>query len=106
MYEAMILGLYHRFKLDEEEEKDEKPLDFERFVAEVMVRYFGGSARVTGGSGDYGVDIEYKTPAGDLLLGQVKCYAPWNKVSFDPIAIIHSQMVKQGAKFFRDGKVW
>lgn len=96
MYQAMALGLYHRFKNDNE--GDESPLDFEKFVARVMSDYFGGDATVIGGSGDYGVDIEYKGSDG-LYLGQVKCYQPHkNNVSFEPIAIIHSQMVKQNAK--------
>jgi restriction system protein len=30
-------------------------------------------------------------------LGQVKCYKPENPVGFEPIAIIHSQMIKQKA---------
>ncbi|WDH83450.1 restriction endonuclease [Paenibacillus urinalis] len=69
---------------------------FEQFAAEIMASVRGGSTYVTKGSGDYGVDIEEETDEG-LYLGQVKCYNDQNPVSFDPIAIIHSQMVKQGA---------
>lgn len=96
MKETLRIGLYHRYKRDLEEDKVENPLLFEHFVAEIMTSVRGGSTYVTKGSGDYGVDIEEETDAG-LYLGQVKCYNDYNPVSFDPIAIIHSQMVKQGA---------
>lgn len=96
MKETLRIGLYHRFKRDLEEEKAENPLMFEHFVAEIMTSVRGGSTYVTQGSGDYGVDIEEQTDEG-LYLGQVKCYNDHNPISFDPIAIIHSQMVKQGA---------
>ncbi|NOU99105.1 restriction endonuclease [Paenibacillus planticolens] len=33
-----------------------------------------------------------------ITVGQIKCNADNNPVSFDPIAIIHSQMIKQNAK--------
>ncbi|WP_160037104.1 restriction endonuclease [Paenibacillus sp. An7] len=96
MKETLRIGLYHRYKRDLVEDKVENPLLFEHFVAEIMTSVRGGSTYVTKGSGDYGVDIEEETNAG-LYLGQVKCYNDYNPVSFDPIAIIHSQMVKQGA---------
>lgn len=89
-------GLYQRFKRPEAgEEKEENPLLFEKFVAKVLENYYGGSAFVTKSSGDFGVDIEHKRDDG-LYLGQVKC--SWGSIGFDPIAIIHSQMVKQDAK--------
>lgn len=96
MKETLRIGLYHRYKRDLEGDKVENPLLFEHFVAEIMTSVRGGSTYVTKGSGDYGVDIEEETDAG-LYLGQVKCYSDQNPVSFDPIAIIHSQMVKQEA---------
>jgi hypothetical protein len=39
-------------------------------------------------SGDFGVAIE-ETRGDGLYLGQVKCYADYNQVTFDPFAIIH-----------------
>ncbi|MEF3352103.1 restriction endonuclease [Paenibacillus sp. GYB006] len=96
MKETLRIGLYHRFKRDPEEEKAENPLLFEHFVAEIMTSVRGGSTYVTKGSNDYGVDIEEETDAG-LYLGQVKCYNDLKSVDFKPIAIIHSQMIKQGA---------
>ncbi|GGH87578.1 restriction system protein [Pullulanibacillus pueri] len=93
---SLLLGLYHRYKKEEDPEKEENPLQFERFVAKVMERYYSGETYVTRGSGDYGVDIEHSREDG-LYLGQVKCYAPNHPVNYEPIAIIHSQMVKQGA---------
>ncbi|MGI6421825.1 MAG: restriction endonuclease [Syntrophomonadaceae bacterium] len=99
MYQTMAVGLYERFKQGEgrQEGKKENPLEFENFVARVMVNYYGGQAFVTGGSGDYGVDIEHNQQNGKYL-GQVKCYAPDHLVPYEPIAIIHSQMNRQQAK--------
>lgn len=66
MYQTMAVGLYERFKQGEgrQEGKKENPLEFENFVARVMVNYYGGQAFVTGGSGDYGVDIEHNQQNG------------------------------------------
>jgi restriction system protein len=99
LHKTLAIGLYHRFKkkYDIEDEKAETPLDFERFVAKIIEDYYGGTTYVTRASGDFGVDIEHTREDG-LYLGQVKCYAPHENVDFTPIAIIHSQMVKQNAK--------
>jgi restriction system protein len=94
MHQTIAIGLYHRFKKSEED-STETPWDFEKFVANIMVDYLGGEATITQGSGDFGVDIEHRRDNG-LYLGQVKCYN--HPVGYEPIAIIHSQMVKQGAK--------
>ncbi|MEO2214271.1 restriction endonuclease [Paenibacillus amylolyticus] len=96
MKETLRIGLYNRFKRDLEEEKEENPLLFEHFVAEIMSSVRGGTTHVTKSSGDFGIDIEEQTEEG-LYLGQVKCYNDMNLVGFGPIAIIHSQMVKQDA---------
>lgn len=98
MYRTMAVGIYQRFKQPEEgQSKKENPLEFENFVARIMVNYYGGQAYVTGGSGDFGVDIEHSHEDG-MYLGQVKCYAPGHLLSYEPIAIIHSQIIKQQAK--------
>lgn len=96
MKETLRIGLYNRFKRDLEEEKEENPLLFEYFVAEIMSSVRDGNIYVTKSSGDFGIDIEEQTDEG-LYLGQVKCYNDMNLVGFGPIAVIHSQMVKQGA---------
>ncbi|KRF18639.1 restriction endonuclease [Paenibacillus sp. Soil787] len=96
MKKTLLVGLYQRYKKSDDPEK-ENPLDFERFVAKIMSDVNQSEAFVTSGSGDFGVDIEEKRGDG-LYLGQIKCYADYNPVSFDPIAIIHSQMIKQNAK--------
>ncbi|QSF46541.1 restriction endonuclease [Paenibacillus tianjinensis] len=96
MKETLRIGLYNRFKRDFDQEKDEDPLLFEHFVADIIKTVRSGSTYVTRGSGDFGVDIEERTD-NSLFLGQVKCYNDQNLVGFSPIAIIHSQMVKQDA---------
>lgn len=96
MKETLRIGLYNRFKREPELEKEEDPLLFEHFVARVMTSVRGGSINVTKGSGDFGIDLEELTDNG-LFLGQVKCYHDMNSVGYEPIAIVHSQMIKQGA---------
>ncbi|MCM3629192.1 restriction endonuclease [Paenibacillus glycanilyticus] len=97
MKETLRIGLYNRFRKDPELDKDEDPLLFEHFVARIMTSVRDGSTHVTKSSGDYGIDIEEQTDNG-LYLGQVKCYNDMNPVGYEPIAIVHSQMIKQGAK--------
>ncbi|MDB5084084.1 MAG: hypothetical protein JWN30_970 [Bacilli bacterium] len=95
MYQAVAMGLYHRF--NREEDKEETPHHFEHFVKEVMEDYYGGLAVVTPYGGDFGVDIIHKRHNG-LYLGQVKCYNQDQPVDFEPIAIIHSRMIKDHAQ--------
>ena len=99
---TLAMGLYIRFKKENEEEDEqysssfikEDPLMFENFVADVIERAKGGRTWVLPPSGDFGVDFEHDTKEGKLL-GQVKCWK--DDLPFDPIALIHSNMVKKGA---------
>ncbi|WP_339308806.1 hypothetical protein [Paenibacillus sp. FSL R5-0519] len=61
MKETLRIGLYNRFKRDLEEEKEENPLLFEHFVAEIMSSVRGANTYVTKSSGDFGIDIEEQT---------------------------------------------
>lgn len=94
---TLLIGLYHRFNADvgQLEGEDSNPYEFESFVAQVMEIYYGGNAFVTQRSGDYGVDIEHNRVDGRYL-GQVKCYS--DSIKYEPIALIHSNMVKEDAK--------
>ncbi len=87
---ALLTGLYHRF--------NGEGTGFEHFVAKIADTYYGGSSYVTPATRDYGVDIELTKSNGEtkeLYLGQVKCEQ--SKLNYRPIAIIHSQMIKQNA---------
>lgn len=103
MYKTLAMGLYYRFKNEEVPGNQSlssnfiknNPYEFEYFVADILEGIYGGTTYVTQSSGDYGVDIEHQRSNG-LFLVQVKCYK--EDVSFDPIAIIHSQIIKQNAK--------
>ncbi|MFD1171077.1 restriction endonuclease [Oceanobacillus picturae] len=103
MKKTLAMGLYLRFKkeqLDEDKKLSslyirQDPYAFEHFVAEILQKSKGGSIWVSPSSGDFGVDIEHKTEEG-LFLGQVKCYQ--GDLPFDPIALIHSNMIKMSAK--------
>lgn len=104
---TLAMGLYLRFRKvhnQNGEEVSEKfttsfikqnPLEFETFVAEIMEAAFGGSTWVSPPTNDFGVDFEHDRDDG-LYLGQVKCYK--DDLSYEPIALIHSNMVKRGAK--------
>jgi restriction system protein len=69
--------------------------DFEDFTAEIMRNNFGGTVFVTPKTGDFGVDFEHERVDG-LFLGQAK--AQDTNLGFEAIALIHSNMVKRGAK--------
>src|SRR5690625_1427431 len=102
---TLAMGLYLRFR--RENEKDihvvddnaifikQDPITFETFIAEVFESARGGNTWVSPPSGDFGVDFEHNIGS-NKYLGQVKCEK--DDISFDPIAILNSNMVKQNAK--------
>lgn len=102
MKKTLAMGIYLRFKKESEESPvnyssihlKENPILFEHFVAEIMESSRGGSTWVSPSSNDQGVDFEHTTGEG-LFLGQVKCYQ--GDLSYEPIALIHSNMVKRAA---------
>jgi restriction system protein len=104
MKKTLAMGLYMRFcKENNNDGKQKKyskiyikqdPLQFETFCAQVMENFYGGSTWVSPASGDFGVDFEHRREDG-LYLGQVKCYE--GDLPYDPIAKLHSNMVKSGA---------
>lgn len=96
MKTTLLTGLVNRFAPVPSPEDEEKPLDFERFVARILRLNFGGKTSVTKGNADFGVDISHHR-GGTLHLGQVKCNREETLVDYEPVAIIHSQMIKQGA---------
>lgn len=96
MKTTLLTGLVNRFAPVYSQENEERPLDFERFVARILRLNFGGKTSVNKASADCGVDIAHRRGS-TLHLGQVKCRREDALVDYEPIAIIHSQMVKQGA---------
>jgi restriction system protein len=104
MKRTLAMGLYFRFcKEKNQDGKTPKyskiyikqdPLQFEVFAAFVMEKKYGGSTWVSPASNDFGVDFEHRRKDG-LYLGQVKCYE--GDMSYEPIARVHSNMVKSGA---------
>jgi len=109
MKRTLAMGLYYRFhdasksKMHGAETSNEHlsslfirqtPLAFEAFVAEVMETALGGATWVSPPTNDYGVDFEHERQE-ELYLGQVKCFK--NDVDFEPIALIHSNMIKRNA---------
>lgn len=99
---TLAMGLYLRFRKENEENPPnyseiyikQDPIHFETFAAEIIEKTRGGSTWVTSPTGDFGVDFEHETENG-LFLGQVKCFQ--GDLPFDPIALIHSNIVKRGA---------
>jgi restriction system protein len=104
MKKTLAMGLYLRFRTELEDDKNsvksnsvfikQDPFTFESFVAEIFEKARGATSWVSPPTGDFGVDFEHNTAEGKYL-GQVKCYK--GDLPFDPIAIIHSNMIKQGA---------
>ncbi|MED4225640.1 restriction endonuclease [Neobacillus cucumis] len=102
MKRTLAMGLYLRFKKENPDNLPnyssiyikQDPFTFESFVANVIQKSRGGSIWVSPGSGDFGVDFEHTTGQG-LFLGQVKCYE--GDQPFNPIVLIHSNMIKRGA---------
>ncbi|MCM3034242.1 restriction endonuclease [Niallia sp. MER 6] len=99
---TLAMGLYLRFRKENADAPKysssyikQNPLEFERFVADVFEKSRGGSTWVSRASGDYGVDFE-QTVNDELYLGQVKCYQ--GDLSYEPIALVHSNMVKRNAQ--------
>ena len=106
MKRTLAMGLYLRFCKEKHNHNGkpikysriyikQDPLQFETFCARVMEKKYGGSTWVSPASGDFGVDFEHRRKDG-LYLGQVKCYE--GDMSYEPIARLHSNIVKQGAK--------
>lgn len=100
--QTLAMGLYLRFKRERAEQPVNyssiylkgDPISFESFVADLIKSSRGGSIWVSPSSNDHGVDFEHTTDSG-LYLGQVKCYE--EDLSYAPIALIHSNMVKRDA---------
>jgi restriction system protein len=71
---------------------------FESFVADIMQDVLASRAKVTQASGDYGVDIFHTLPNRNVYLVQVKCYKPENKINFDPVALLHFNILTRIAQ--------
>ncbi|HWJ78792.1 MAG TPA: restriction endonuclease [Niallia sp.] len=99
---TLAMGLYFRFSKENSVDsvsystifQKQDPIQFETFVSEVIEKAKGGSTWVTSPTRDFGVDFEHETEKG-IFLGQVKCYQ--GDLSFEPIALIHSNIMKKGA---------
>ncbi|WP_235846514.1 restriction endonuclease [Neobacillus drentensis] len=97
---TLAFGIYQRFCKENEEKSyssiflKNNPIDFEYFIAEILKHKYGESIFITKSSGDFGVDVEHGIGEGKVL-GQVKCYK--DDIGYEPIALIHSNMVKQNA---------
>ena len=97
-------GIYHRFKEEHVSigrgnkqvkriSKEENPILFEEFVARIMENILGERAVVTPPSGDWGVDIIHTLPNRDVYLVQVKCCKLDKDIRFDPLAVLHSNII-------------
>lgn len=105
---TMAMGLYYRFNFPRQKSSDghttfengtelfikQLPYEFEDFVAAIFAKNFDGDVFVTSRSGDFGVDFELMNEKG-LFLGQTK--AEKKDIGYEPIAILHSNMIKRNA---------
>lgn len=104
MRKTMAMGLYYRF-CKTKDNAHVKGLSkifikqdhhkYEQFVAEVMEQYYGGYTFTSPPSSEFGIHIEHDREDG-LYLGMVLCHEL--DLSFETIAVMHSQMVKQNAE--------
>lgn len=105
---TLAMGLHMRFNYPHVKSEDgnihfekstdiflkQLPYEFEDFVAYVMQKRIGGNVYITSRSGDFGVDFELENHEG-LFLGQAKAHK--TDIGYEPIAILHSNMIKQKA---------
>lgn len=104
MKRTLAFGLYHRFKADmelggadtlSELYARNNPYEFEYFVADILEGLHGGTTYVSSGSNLRGFDIEHKRQSGSYLIC-AQCNQ--ENVSYEDVAILHSQVVKHKAK--------
>lgn len=93
MKETLVAGLVYRFGATP---GTEQPLKFERFVAKVLRLHYGGKTSVSQVNSNIGIDILHRRGQ-NTYLGLAKCLEPDFLVDYQPIAIVHSQMLKAGA---------
>ncbi|HPZ89733.1 MAG: restriction endonuclease [Firmicutes bacterium] len=94
MKKTLLQGLVPRFGAEDEADP---ALDFARFVARLLRMKYGGKTSVTMANALTGVDIQFWRGQ-DLLLGRAICCPQQQPIDFEPVAVLHSQMLKQGAK--------
>ncbi|SEQ12994.1 restriction endonuclease [Piscibacillus halophilus] len=106
---TLVMGLAYRFnyprKRNEVDEIEfeggsdiflkQTPLEFEDFVARIIKKQLGGNIYTTIESDDFGIDFEHYLE-GELYLGQVNVHK--ENVGAGPVAVLHSNMIKNGAK--------
>ncbi|MGP4074066.1 restriction endonuclease [Piscibacillus sp. B03] len=106
---TLAMGLAYRFNYPRTRNEDDEiefesgsniflkqtPLEFEDFVARIIKHQLGGNIYTTPESDDHGIDFEHYVD-GELYLGQVNVYK--ENIGVGPIAVLHSNMIKSGAK--------
>lgn len=101
---TIAMGLHARFNADVQKNVYRESTDlfikqiffaFEDFAAQIFKRKYGDKLFFTTTTGDYVVDFEQDRKDG-LYLGQAKVKK--DDLDFTPIALIHSNMIKDGAK--------
>ncbi|MFD2637839.1 restriction endonuclease [Piscibacillus salipiscarius] len=106
---TIAMGLAYRFNYPRSRNEDDEivfeggtdlflkqtPLEFEDFVARILKKHLGGNIYTTPESDDHGIDFEHYLE-GELYLGQVNVFK--DNIGAGPIAVLHSNMIKSGAK--------
>lgn len=91
----LLAGMYQRFR-GEEGKSEDTPEAFERFAANVIQQYYGGRTEIAVERHNGGVDIVHYLED-EVYLGQVLCAAPKQRVGYEPVAVLHSQIVRSHA---------
>ncbi|MCA1031227.1 restriction endonuclease [Bacillus timonensis] len=102
MKKTLAMGLHARYTVEKVDPKHlsktfikQDPNQFQLFVASIMESYYGGFTYVSTHEDWNGPQIEHERD-NELYIGQVYCTN--TDISFEPIALLHSQMIKQQAK--------
>lgn len=91
----LLAGVYQRFR-GEEGKSEDTPEAFERFAAKVIQQYYGGRTEIAVERHNGGVDIVHYLED-EVYLGQVLCAVPKQQVGYEPVAVLHSQIVRSNA---------
>ncbi|RPF53317.1 restriction endonuclease [Aquisalibacillus elongatus] len=106
---TLMMGLAYRFDYPRERNDEDDivfkggsdlfikqtPMEFEDFVARILKQHYGGNIYTTPESDEYGIDFEHYLDE-ELFIGQVNVSR--ENISAGPVATLHSNMVRNGAK--------
>lgn len=93
----LLAGLYQRFHNAEQKSRQTGQSDeFERFCAKVLQHALGGQVNMASEIHEGSVDIIHELDQ-HTYIGQTCCVPPDQPIDYEPIALLHSMIVRSGA---------